>query len=186
MLKKSVMFFIALLMVSGSYAVDAFAAPSVKKLGTVAGGVSNAAKPVTVLPKQQASNPSNDSLQAKAAVVPVSKESVDGSFRLSGVNTMKTISTGKIAPVVSGQPVVSGVSAEEFNRAVDRIDALESQNILTGVERDGADGNYVTDVTTNADGSIVKVKKTNLIVAPVRTASFNASTAEEGEIWLVK
>ena len=180
------MFLIALLMVSGSYTVEAFAAPSVKKLGTVAGGVSNAAKPVTVLSKQQVSNPRNDSLQAKAAVTPVSKESVDGNVRLSGVNALKTISSGKIAPVVSGQPVVSGVLAEEFNRAVDRIDALESQNALTGVERDGADGNYVTDVTTNADGTIVKVKKTNLIVAPVRTGSYNASAAEEGEIWLVK
>ena len=189
MLRKTIVFFAALLIVSGAYATEAFAAASVKKLGS-ASVSSNTAKPVALLPKQPVSNSGSASLQAKAATVSATKDDSNvATSRLSGVNAIKTISSGQIRQIASGgetQIVPSGVSEEALRNVVNRVEVLENKNVVTGVELEGSDGNYVKDVTTNSDGSIVKVQKTNSIIAPVRTGSYNASAAEEGEIWLVK
>ena len=176
MLRKSMMFFATLLIVSG-----AFAAPSVKKLGT-AGVSSSATKSTPVVSKIKASSPSADSLQAKAAVAPVSKDvSADTGSRLAGLNTRKTISSGRITtpPVTTG---FGEVSAEEFAAAVDRIDVLEN-SVVTGVKESGT-GNYVSDVSVGENNKLT-VTKTRLLYAPVRQGTSD-TIVSDAEIWVVK
>jgi len=185
MIRKSILFFAALTIFAS---VDAFAVASVKKLGTSNASL-NTAKPTVVLPKAQVSASGSDVLSARVAAAPAGKESAGDSnaARLSaGVNSIKTISTGKLTSIVTdgaGQHSTTGVSQENFNRAIERIEALESQDSITDVVQKGA-GNYVADVELGENNKL-EVTKTKLLYAPVRRGSSD-TIVDSVEIWVVK
>jgi len=189
MLRKSIMFFVVL---AFSVSVDAFAVSSVRKLGATSVS-SGATKTVSTLPKAPASVPSGESLQTKSVVTPATREIGDANARLSaGVNSIKTISSGKITSAISeaGQLATMGAIDSAVERIGDlegEVDALDvrmndlEDSAVKGLSESG-NGNYVSNVSLGEDNEIT-VTKTNVIVAPVRTGSYSGA---EGEIWLVK
>lgn len=185
MIRKSILFFAALTIFAS---VDAFAVASVKKLGTNSSSL-NTAKPVATLPKAQVSGSMGESLPARVATISAAKEDAGdvNPARLSaGVNSIKTISAGKLTSIVAdgtSQYTGGGISQENFNRVVERIEALESQNPVTDVVQKGA-GNYVSDVELGENNKL-EVTKTKLLYAPVRRGS-NDAIVDSVEIWVVK
>jgi len=164
MIRKSILF----LVVAAIFAsVDAFAVPSVKKLGT-SNVSANTVKQISVLPKTQVSTPSSDSLQVKSATTPVSRVSTsDANTRLSaGVSSIKAISSGGLSTVPSGGSGQYGTAGT-----------------ITDVVTSGT-GHYVTEVAMRGDNKL-GVTKTNLLYAPVRRASSDA-VVDTVEIWVVK
>ncbi len=167
MLRKFAVFFVTLLVVNGAYAADAYAAPSVKKLGTSGISSSAAVKTVPVLPRtSQATGSGTGSLQAKAATVTVSRDTAPTSStsRLSGVSAIKTISSGKVGTVGTVQPGTA---------VVQEVEVVES-----------GQGNYVSDVSKSSS-NVLNVTKTRVLYAPVRREN-SEKIVDDAEIWIVK
>lgn len=183
MLKKSIAFFAVLLIYSGAYAVEAYAAPSVRQLGT---GVSSsgAEKIISVLPSLPKSNS-----EATIALKSRTAKETEDTARIPVLSSIKTISSERIKqPIISGgsvQPGTSGgVSETAFNEVVGRVQALEteSQNAINGVTESGS-GNYVSGVSV--DNNKLNIEKTRVLYAPVRNEGSNTIVGD-AEIWLVR
>lgn len=163
---------------------NVFAVPSVKKLGVNASDA--VAKPVTITTPKKSDN---NTMVVKSAKTPVSttnsaRTAVGG--RLPGIGTaknIKAVNTNVITKPIS-QDLKPSVTTDEFNTAVERIDALENQtaNAITDVVENET-GNYVTDVSV--DGNKLNVTKTRLLRAPIRNANGD-DLPGDAEIWFVK
>ena len=174
MLRKFAVFFVTLLVINGAYAADAYAAPSVKKLGTTGVSSNAAVKSVPVLPRTAQTSSSGSgtgSLRAKAATVTVGRDTTatataptSSTSRLSGVSTIKTVSSGKVGTIGTVQPGTSGVG---------EIEVVES-----------GQGNYVSDVSKGGS-NVLNVTKTRVLYAPVRRANSD-NIVGDAEIWIVK
>lgn len=183
MLKSLIAFVSIFFMGAGGVALDAYAVPSIRQLGT---GVSTGAeKPVAALP----SLPKTGSEVSRSVKIQTENES-DDSARIPALSSMKTISSARIKQPAtstssSSQPATSGVSGSAFNEVVDRVQALEAnnQNVIKGVTESGT-GNYVSNVSVGTNNKL-KVEKTRVLYAPVRNDGSSAIVGD-AEIWLVR
>lgn len=187
MLKKSIVFFAVWFVVSGAYAADAYASPSIRQLGTSVS--SNTEKPVAALP----SLPKATTEVVRAVKPQTDKDNEDPS-RFPSIGSIKTISSARIkqpatSATISGgsaQPVVSGVTEAAFNEVVGRVQALETegQKAISGVTESGS-GNYVSRVSFDSDNNKLTVEKSHLLYAPVRNEGSSAIVSD-AEIWLIR
>ena len=169
-----------------SLSANAFAVPSVKKLGKNTG--LSVAKPVVTEKNTSSSNVQSKAVTAKVATTPTIKATANpDQTRFPAITvgkSFKTVKTPTLTPNVpsTNQPVNTGVSEQELDAITQRVEALESQNVINDVSESGS-GNYVTDVSVN--GNKLNVTKTHLLYAPVRNANSDTITGD-AEIWIVK
>ena len=171
--------------------INAFASPSVKKLGAKPAVVSAESTAVAPVPARSAAKNTAIPMAAKVTKASLNKNAAKAESARFPSFTKKIIepttpggtsSGGTSSGGNTGQTMSTAALTEKLNNTVQRVENLESRNVVTDVNTTTS-GNYVTNVVM--DGNKLNVTKSNLLLAPVRNSA-GQNVSGDAEIWIIK